>query len=238
VFAEVASVFPGAFVHSGGDEPFGMPMDRHRSFVRHVRNTLRSLGKRPVEWQESMRAGAEFADLIQYWISSTGPPPAAQENIAASDRDVARAMAHGVRVIMSPIQHAYFDVPYAEESLDRTQESVRQRLGLRSYSPRSIDETYDWEPLEALGQGAGPEHLAGVGGAVWTETVRDFSDLMFLLLPRLAGTADKAWSAPEHATWAEHRQRLATQYRLWTQDGLAYFRSCRVDWPPDTAVRS
>ena len=51
-----------------------------------------------------------------------------------------------------------------------------------------------------------------------------------LLLPRLAGVAHQAWSAPRLAGWAAHRDRLARLGRLWAQDGLTYYRASTVDW--------
>jgi hypothetical protein len=63
---------------------------------------------------------------------------------------------------------------------------------------------------------------------MWCETVRDFGDLTFALLPRLAGVAEKAWGSA--ANWAEHRDALARHARLWAQDGLTFFRSPSVSW--------
>jgi hexosaminidase len=81
-----------------------------------------------------------------------------------------------------------------------------------------------------LGPGARPEHQAGVGATIWCERVTSFSDLTFLLLPRLASVADKAWSAPRSVAWADHRTRLAAHGRLWDQDHLAFFQSSAIDW--------
>ena len=51
-----------------------------------------------------------------------------------------------------------------------------------------------------------------------------------LYAPRLAGLAHKAWSTPQPAGWAVHRDRLARHGRLWDQDDLTYFRCSTVDW--------
>ena len=95
--------------------------------------------------------------------------------------------------------------------------------------PRTVAESFGWEPAEALGPGRAA-HVGGVEAAVWAETITGFDDLSFLLLPRLAGVAHKAWSAPGGVTWAGHRDRLARHGLLWAQDGLTYFRSSAVDW--------
>lgn len=73
-------------------------------------------------------------------------------------------------------------------------------------------------------------NLAGVGAAIWGETITDFADLTFMLLPRLAGMAEKRWSAARHPSWVDHCARLAAHGRLWTQDGLTYFKSSTVNW--------
>jgi hexosaminidase len=72
--------------------------------------------------------------------------------------------------------------------------------------------------------------VAGVEAAIWAETIADFEDLTFLLLPRLAGAAHKAWSDPQVATWADHRERLARRGRLWARADLAYFRTSTINW--------
>ena len=67
------------------------------------------------------------------------------------------------------------------------------RGSLRAYAPKTIAETFDWDPAEVLGRNARLVNLAGVGAAIWAETIKDFTDLTFMLLPRLAGIAEKGW---------------------------------------------
>ena len=233
VLADVAETFPGPFIDIGGSEPFGMPREQFVAFVRHVSACVRSLGRRTVGWQESIRAVADPDHVIQYWISGAGPlppslPPAIAESVARSPGDVAEALRRSVPVIVSPVSHAHLDVPYAEPSADPAQEALRGRVGRRFYVPMTVAETFAWEPAHALGPRFPADLLAGVAAALWTDTAADFADVAFLLLPRLAGAAEKAWSAP--GDWAGHRERLARHPRLWNQDGLTYFRSAVVGW--------
>ena len=72
--------------------------------------------------------------------------------------------------------------------------------------------------------------MCTVSQAVPAETIAITDDLSFLLLPRLAGVAHKAWSAPHLAGWGGHRDRLARHGRLWTHDDLTYLRASTVDW--------
>ena len=153
-----------------------------------------------------------------------------KKNIARSREDVRRAMTFSIPILLSPLSHAYFDVPYAEPSADPRQEERRHRVGLRAYAPTTIAETFDWNPAEALGPDTRLANLAGVGAAIWAETIKDFADLTFMLLPRLVGFAEKGWSDTQVSSWADHRARLAAHGQLWNQDGLTYFKSSTVDW--------
>ena len=236
VLAGVAEIFPSPYIHIGGDEPWGMPHGLYVAFVRRVRDFVRSLGKRPLGWQESARAGLDAGDIVQYWLSGLAMAPSLPAEIRAkidadlalARRDIAAAVAASVPVITSPQSHCYLDVPYAEPSADPAQAGRQGRAGLRLYAPMTVAQSFDWEPAETLGAGRAAQ-VAGVEAAVWAETISDFGDLTFLLLPRLPGIAHKAWSGPR-AAWADHRDRLAWHARLWAQDDLEYFRASTVNW--------
>jgi hexosaminidase len=237
VLAGVADIFPGPYLHIGGDEPRGMPHDLYAAYVRRVRDVVRRIGRRPLGWQESARAGLGADDIIQYWLTeiarSASLPPEIRaqvdEELAMSRGDLEAAVAASVPVIVSPLGHCYLDVPYAEPSADPGQADRQRRTGARDYSPMTVEESFGWDPAEVLGPGRAAQ-VAGVEAAIWAETITGFDDLSFLLLPRLPGVAHKAWSVPQAATWAGHRDRLARHGRLWAQDGLTYFRSATVDW--------
>jgi len=252
VLAGVAEIFPGPYLHIGADEPRGMPDQEYVSYVQRLRRLVRTLGKRPLGWQESARAGLAPDDIIQYWLTGIDLPASVPPQIRAqldaelalARRDVEAAVAASVPVIVSPLPHCYLDVPYAEPPADTvpadtvpadTGQADRQgRVGLRIYAPKTVAESFGWEPAEALGPGRAAQ-VAGVEAAIWAETITGFDDLSFLLLPRLAGVAHKAWSAPDLASgalagWPAHRDRLARHGRLWAQDGLTYFRASTVDW--------
>jgi hexosaminidase len=237
VLSGVAAIFPGPYLHIGADEPRGMPDEDYVSYVRRLRRLVRHLGKRPLGWQESARAGLRPDDVVQLWLTGidlpASAPPHVRAQVAAevalARRDAEAVAAASVPVIVSPLSHCYLDVPYAEPPADAAQADRHGRLGLRVYAPRTVASSFGWEPAEVLGPGrAGP--VAGVEAAIWAETISGFDDLSFLLLPRLAGIAHKAWSAPEPAGWPAHRDRLARHGRLWAQDGLTYFRASTVDW--------
>jgi hexosaminidase len=257
VLAGLAAIFPGPYLHIGADEPRGMPDDLYVAYVRRLRRLVGSLGRRPLGWQESARAGLGPDDVIQLWLTGIDLPESApphvraqvEAEVALARRDAEAVASASVPVIVSPLSHCYLDVPYAEPpagtalagtalagtalagtALAGTAQADRHgRLGLRVYAPKTVASSFGWDPAEAPGPGRAVQ-VAGVEAAIWAETITGFDDLSFLLLPRLVGVADKAWSAPRSGSWPAHRDRLARHGRLWAQDDLEYFRASTVNW--------
>ncbi|MCC6705016.1 MAG: family 20 glycosylhydrolase [Thermomicrobiales bacterium] len=241
VWSELAELFPSSFINIGGDEPFGMPHELYVPFIRRALSFVRSLGKQTMGWQESIRAGADPDHLILHWISIPSDDdianlhrldlsPELVKNVVQSREDIETAVANGVPMIISPHRLTYLDVPYAEPSADPAHEERRRQLGLQVYPAMSVADMFNWDPGTLLGPGLESADIAGVGSAIWGETISGFDDLVFLVLPRLAGNAHKAWSEPRPGDWDAHRDALAAHGRLWEQDDLGYFRSSLIAW--------
>jgi hexosaminidase len=241
VWSELADLFPGSYLNIGGDEPFGMPHELYVPFIQWTIPFVRSLGKRTLGWQETIRAGADPEHLILHWIAIPTEAdleynrrrklsPEIIKNLVLSREDVETAVAHAVPIIISPHRWTYLDVPYSEPAAEPAQEELRARLGLKGYPPMTIAETFAWDPATVLGPDLASARIAGTGAAIWGETIAGFDDMSFLVLPRLAGNAQKGWSEPRPGDWEEHRDALAGHGRLWEQDELPYFRSSGIAW--------
>ncbi|WP_405939618.1 beta-N-acetylhexosaminidase [Streptomyces sp. NBC_00726] len=250
VLTEVCALTAGPYVHIGADEAFGATPESFDASVRELRALVRELGKRPVAWQESSRAGTEPGDIAQYWVDvammdlpDTAEELAARPELVAAGRtveiiaalkkffaptddDLRRTVEGGGRVLLSPQSHLYLDRPYAAEFAPPGQAAEAARLGFDGYRPLGVRHTAAWDP------GAYPipdANVAGVEATVFAERFKGFEDVSLLLLPRLASVAEAAWCgrAPE---WAEYRERLAHHGRVWAARGLPYFASTEVDW--------
>ncbi|MEV4253923.1 family 20 glycosylhydrolase [Spirillospora sp. NPDC049652] len=245
VMAELARLTPGPFLHLGGDEAFGMPSELYARFVDEALRVLRATGKRAVVWQEAARSGAVGPDdLVQAWTGigdefdlekARKKTPEEYhpllEIVAASfteaGGDAARAVKAGAPILVSPSSVLYLDRPYAEESLLAGQSARQDRTGFDSYVPRSCREQFDWTP-HGLQEIPPDARFAGIEAAIWCETVSGFEDLAFLLLPRLPGVAEKAWTR-EATGWEDHRGRLASHAAWWERLGWGgYYRSAEV----------
>jgi hexosaminidase len=253
VIGVMADLTPGPWLHIGGDEAFGMTPDGYGRLVDHARRAVIDAGKRPVLWQESARSSTAPTDLVQYWMAfdpaiedllladdfdpqappaGVTMPPEVLAHVAAMLRagqtDVARALARGARILLSPARHVYLDRPYAEPPAGPGQADMQRRLGLRVYPRWTVEQSFDWDPAASID--AGPDSVAGIEAAMWCETVTTGDELEFMLLPRLAGVAERAWSPAPGARWPEYRDRLAPQARLWSTRGWTFFSSSLVDW--------
>ncbi|MFJ8755021.1 family 20 glycosylhydrolase [Streptomyces sp. NPDC102441] len=250
VLADVCGMTEGPFVHIGGDEAVGTTPDGFAHAIRELRSLVRESGKRPVAWQESSRAGVGPDDIAQFWVDvemmdlpdtpeelagrpellTAGHTPeliaALKRFFAPSDDDLARILEGGGRVLLSPQSHLYLDRAYTPEVVPPGQAPAAARLGFPSYRPRGVRHTAAWDPASH----AIPEdRVAGVEATVFGESVEEFDDVTFLLLPRLPSVAAAAWTgrAPR---WEDHRLRVARHGRLWEQRGFSYLASTEIPW--------
>src|SRR5690349_12923716 len=158
VLAGLAASFPGPYLHIGADEPRGMPDEVYASYVRRLRRLVRILGKQPVGWQESARAGLDPDDIVQLWLTGVDLPASApphvraqvEAEVALSRRDAETVAEASVPVIASPLAHCYLDVPYADSpaeadaDADAAQADRHGRLGLRIYAPKTLADSFGW----------------------------------------------------------------------------------------------
>lgn len=208
VLDEVADVFPGPYVHLGGDECPRVEWERspaararvaaeglagpgalHGWFLGEVAAHLAGLGRRPLGWTGT---GTEL--------------PASFTALAWLDAEHGRAAAlRGHDVIMTPYRSTYLDYPQsADPGEPRGQDGGV--LDLRG--------VYDNDPAPAHWEPEAARRVLGTQAQLWTEYARTPAELEYLAFPRLCALADSAWSA--HRDWPDflrrqghHQTRLA-----------------------------
>lgn len=250
VIAELAAMTPGSYIHIGGDETWGLSEDKYVRFVDQTRRIVKEQGKKVVGWQESARTNLDEGDLMQYWMFYKNRPAGNNEGDTAKKRpempeevrkmmaetfmksakDMGLGLEKKALMVLSPSAYCYLDFPYQEASADSAQQAERERLGLMAYGRQTVAEKYDWDPARFDDRLDPATNIAGVEGAIWCETIRSFSDLQFLLMPRLAGVAEKGWSAAENTNWEEYKGRLASHSLIWDTMNWNYFKSSLIDW--------
>ncbi|NNH03316.1 family 20 glycosylhydrolase [Microbacterium ulmi] len=217
VFGELAGMTPGPYLHVGGDEAHGTDPDDFALFMSRVTRIVADLGKTPVAWHEAGSSSGLAPDTIgQYWGF-----------VAPTDgMDVtARAFVeNGAQLILSPADAVYLDMKYSADA----------PLGLTwANGPTSVERAYAWEPSAVI-PGVSDDDILGVEAPMWTETVRDLSDIDEMAFPRIAAAAEAAWSPAtgrsDLRTWGSFRARVGALGPLWTSLGIGFHASDEIPW--------
>lgn len=234
LLAEFAQLSSTPFLHVGGDEPFGMPAEDYQDAVRHLIDHSHHLDRRVVAWQEAIRSkGLGPSDLLQYWIG-----PNHKVNTAAwkartpeewhpmidraadlftqAPADLPAAIAAGVPILVSNSDVLYLDRKYAEPAADPIGEQRRDRVGFADYDAKTLHDMADWS-IETMPELEGAT-VAGIEAVTWSETITEFDDLAFLLLPRLPVTAERAWT-PVQTDPVGLYGRIDQHRTIWSRTG-------------------
>lgn len=222
VFDEVLEVFPGPFIHVGGDE---CPKDRWTAcpkcqariraegladelelqswVVRQFDSHLTRQGRRLIGWDEILEGGLAPGATVMSWRGTQG-------GLAA-----ARA---GHDVVMCPSQHVYLDYRHYEG------DGEPGRLGVTS-----LEKCYAFEPaIPELGADDAARIL-GVQGNVWTEGMSTPAEVEQLTWPRMCAIAEIAWTPRDGRDFGDFRARLKSLGARLQALGVNYYRD-RAVW--------
>ena len=203
VLREVMTLFPGQYIHIGGDEAgksqwqaspqiqariasLGLK-DEHELqswFIRQMDTFLTKNGRRMIGWDEILEGGLAENATVMSWRGYDGGIAAAKAN-------------HDV--VMAPGSHTYFD---HYQSLEKT----REPLAIGGYLP--LDTVYAFEPVPASLTPAQATHILGAQAQLWTEYIRDPKELEYMAFPRMSALAEALWSAKPRRDFADFMQRL------------------------------
>ncbi len=221
VLTEVLEIFPGTFVHIGGDEclkdewraslaaqarirELGLADEDElqSSMIRHFDRWLADRGRRLIGWDEILEGGLAQGAAVMCWRWYTGGVAAAKA---------------GHDVVMCPQQEVY---------LDHVQSGGPDEPVPFGWV-HTLEDVYRFEPVPP--SLAGTPHAARVIGAqanLWTEAVEDRRRVDYQAFPRLAAFAEVAWSElphPDERDFSDFEQRMnAAHYARLDALGVAY----------------
>jgi hexosaminidase len=231
ILREVITLFPGDFVHLGGDEvlltewqqspaaqariaALGLADERELLtwFVNRMATFVTAQGRRPIFWNDVLRPGLTPDAAIMAWFGL-------EPGIAA-----ARA---GRDVVMTPLDWTYFDhaqalpLPPAEQAL------LDAALSPGSTAPlvftTDLAQAYAFEPVpDELSSDEAP-HVLGAQGMLWTEWIRAGDELERFAFPRLSALAEVTWSPREGKDFADFARRLEAHRRRLDAAGIEHF---------------
>ena len=230
VLSEVIELFPGPYVHVGGDEAVkdqwqssAQVQQRMRErgianeaklqaeFVARIGKVLSAHGKRMVGWDEILEGGVPPDAIVMSWRGVAG------------GRDAAR-LGHDVVMAASP-----------ELYLDHLQSDAADEPPGRS-GTESLGEVYAFNPVPADLDAEQARHIIGVQASLWTEHVRTPERVEHAVFPRVAALAEVAWSSPERIDWASFAARLPAQLERYRALGIHFADSAfAVRFEPEFA---
>jgi hexosaminidase len=217
VLRETAQLFPGPYVHIGGDE---VPKDawEHSAavaalmrrenlttydavqgyFTRRVERVAAKYGKRIVGWDEIVAGDVSRGAVVMIWHGGD---------------EAARAVRRGNDVVMTPGPPLYFDAYQGNPEFEPL--AIGGLTGLqRVYE-------YDPTPRAALTP-AQRAHVLGVQGNVWTEYIPTPEQLFYMALPRELALAELAWTPRARMSWDDFSRRTGPALARLESDGVAF----------------
>lgn len=211
VVREISALTPGPWFHIGGDESHVTKPADYKYFIERVVPIVRKHGKIPIGWDEIATAQLEGEAVAQFW---------------ADAENAERAVAQGMKILMSPARKAYLDMQYDSIS----------RFGLHWAAYIPVDSAYAWSPASYAG-GISREHILGIEAPLWSETITEMAELEYLAFPRLPGYAEIGWTPDSLRNWEEYKVRLARQVPYFRRMDIRFYPSPRVPWnEPDSLL--
>ena len=205
VITEVTELFPGPYIHVGGDE---CPKDRWKEspiaqevikreglkdehelqsyFIRRMEKFINSKGKRIIGWDEILEGGLAPDATVMSWRGEAGGIEAAKQK-------------HDV--IMTPGAYCYFDHYQGDPQTEP--------LNIGGYTTLSKVYSYNPEPKELT-----PEqhkYILGAQGNVWTEYMKTPEFVEYMVFPRLLALSEVLWTPQDKRSWEDFETRLPAQ---------------------------
>lgn len=212
VLAEVFELFPGPYVHIGGDEVRKDYWNRSAAcralmkqeglhsedqlqsyFIQRMETFINAHGKTLIGWSEILKGGLATNAVVMDWIG--GGKQAAEA---------------GHNAIMTPVDNCYLDHFHEPGSSN-------------NFAP--LRRVYSFEPVPAGLPDADRAHILGLEGVLWTEYIASLPHAQYMIFPRVCALAEVGWSARSARDWDDFRRRLSADEERLDELGVNYRRA-------------
>ncbi|MDO9086201.1 MAG: beta-N-acetylhexosaminidase [Anaerolineaceae bacterium] len=192
VLTEVLELFPGKYIHTGGDEA---PKTRWKScpdcqklakesnvtrindlqtiLTNRISNFLNIHGRTLIGWNEMLAEGLDPEAVVQYWVGK--------------EKTLLKHIRSGRKAILSNFSAYYLD---------------------HSYEHSPLDKVYQYEPVFSQLESSLYANILGIEAPLWTEFVPNRARLDWQIFPRLLAVAETAWLDPGKKDLTSFHQRL------------------------------
>ena len=222
VLKEVCELFPGEYIHIGGDE---CPKSRWKEcsrcqrrmkeegladehalqsyFIKRIEKVLQKYDKKLIGWDEILEGGLAPNATVMSWRGTEG-------GIAAAKA--------GHDAIMCPGSHCYLD--HYQGNPDS------EPLAIGGYT--TLQKSYSYEPVPDELTEEEAKHILGVQGNVWTEYITTPEKVEYMAYPRGIALAEVAWSSKEQRNWDDFSKRIEAYFSRLNQLKVNYSK-CYYD---------
>ncbi len=192
VLTEVIALFPGEYIHVGGDE---CPKERWKKcadcqllikhkglkdehelqsyFIQSMEKFLNKNNKKLIGWDEILEGGLAPNAAVMSWRGVEGGIAAAKQNHY---------------VVMTPGSHCYFDHYQGHASIEP--------LAIGGYTP--LEKVYDYNPIPTELNKNESKYILGAQANIWTEYITTSQGVEYAALPRMAALAEVLWTPLEN----------------------------------------
>ena len=203
VLTEVMVLFPGTYIHVGGDEAvkdqwrassavqakikaLGLANEEALQgwFVARIGKFLHAHGRKLVGWDEILLGGVPKDATVMSWQGTDG---------------AIKAAATGHDTILAPAPTLYFD------NIASTDVAVGRAHVI------SLADVYDFDPLPPAIPEAARHHVLGLQGALWTEHMRTEARVVEQAFPRVLAVAELGWSPSQRHDFSDFARRVGPQ---------------------------
>jgi len=219
VIDEIIPLFPGKYIHIGGDEcpkeawkrsAFCQELIKEKGlkdehglqsyFIGRMEKYINSKGKQIIGWDEILEGGLAPNATVMSWRGEEGGIEAARQK-------------HDV--VMTPTNYAY---------LDYGQSKNEDSIVIGGFLP--LEKVYGYNPMPEALQGTEFEkYVLGAQANVWTEYIRYDSKLEYMIFPRLAAMSEAIWTQPAQKNLQNFENKLPAYLSMLDKLGIDYSRA-------------
>lgn len=215
IFTQVAELFPGQYIHVGGDEAYKgfwekCPKDQalmkkegitsldglQSYFEKKLEKIIISKGKKMIGWDEILEGGLAPEATVMSWRGMEGG---------------IRAAKMGHHVVMTPTGYCYLDYCQGDPLIEPAAGG-----GLR------LSTCYKFEPVP---DGVDPKYILGGQGNLWAESVPNERHAEYMTWPRALALSEVFWSPENSRNWPDFIRRMEWQFKYMDADQVKYARS-------------
>jgi hexosaminidase len=226
VLTEVFALFPGPYIHVGGDEvptttwrdcpkcqarkkAENLTSDRQLEsyFIQRMEKFINAHGKTLIGWSEIREGGLAKNAVVMDWIGG------AVESATA-----------GHDVVMTTQDYCYLD-HYQSRDQAKEPRAIGGFLPLR--------QVYSFEPIPASLPAEFQPHILGPQGNLWAEYLPNIKHAEYMIFPREAAMAEVGWSSKDSRNFDDFLHRWETDQRRLDEMGVNYRHN-----PTDTGEES